>query len=170
MKPTTVHFYSLRFSEMRAYLFAALFVAGNIVLPQLCHLIPQGGLIFLPIYFFTLIGSYKYGWKVGMLTAIASPLLNHALFGMPAFAVLLPLIIKSTLLALCAAWIARRFEKVSIPLLTAAVLSYQTIGSLIESAIAGSLSTGFQDFRIGIPGMLLQIIGGYLLIKYFLKK
>ena len=38
------------------------------------------------------------------------------------------------------------------------------------SAMLGSLSLGFQDFRIGIPGMLLQVFGGYLFIKYLLKK
>ena len=38
--------------------FAALFIVGNIVFPQLCHaLMPKGGLIFLPIYFFTLFGA-----------------------------------------------------------------------------------------------------------------
>jgi hypothetical protein len=59
---------------------------------------------------------------------------------------------------------------VSIALLLAVVLLYQVVGSLIESAMLGSLSLGFQDFRIGIPGMLLQVFGGYLFIKYLLKK
>ena len=77
---TTVKLYSLNYSEMRAYLWASLFIVGNILLPQLCHLMPQGGLIFLPIYFFTLVGAYKYGWKVGLLTAVLSPVLNHLLF------------------------------------------------------------------------------------------
>ena len=49
---------------------AMLFILGNMVLPQLCHLIPQGGITWLPIYFFTLIGAYKYGWKVGLLTGV----------------------------------------------------------------------------------------------------
>ena len=61
MKTSTVNLYSLSLRESRSLLFAALFIIGNIVLPQLCHLMPHGGLIFLPIYFFTLIGAYKYG-------------------------------------------------------------------------------------------------------------
>ena len=64
---------------------------GNIVLPQLCHLVPQG-LILLPIYFFTLIGAYKYGWQVGLLTAVLSPLANHLLFGMPPAPMLAPIL------------------------------------------------------------------------------
>ncbi|MBR5652484.1 MAG: ECF transporter S component [Prevotella sp.] len=162
--------YSLSLRESRSLLYAALFVAGNIILPQVCHLIPQGGLTLLPIYFFTLIGAYKYGWQVGLATALLSPLANHALFGMPPAAVLPGIMVKSTLLALAAAFIAQRCQKVTIPLMIAVVLLYQVIGSLIESAMLGSLTLGFQDFRIGIPGMLVQIFGGYLFIKYLLKK
>ena len=170
MNATTVNLYSLQYRESRTYIFAALFIIGNIALPQLCHLVPQGGLTLLPIYFFTLIGAYKYGLQVGLLTAVLSPLVNSALFGMPAAAVLPGILAKSVLLAVSAAYIAHRFHSVSIPLLLAVVLMYQVVGSLIESLMLSSLALGFQDFRIGIPGMLLQVVGGYLVIKYCLKK
>lgn len=90
MRTTTVKLYSLEYNQLRTYLAVTLFVAGNIILPQLCHLVPQGGIRWLPIYFFTLVGAYKYGWKVGLLTALVSPLVNSALFGMPAVACCLP--------------------------------------------------------------------------------
>ena len=63
METTAVKLYSTGYREAKTYLAAALFVAGNIVLPQICHLVPQGGLRWLPIYFFTLVGAYKYGWR-----------------------------------------------------------------------------------------------------------
>lgn len=62
---TSAKLYSLPFGNVKTYLFALLFVAGNIALPQLCHLVPAGGPTLLPIYFFTLIAAYKYGFKVG---------------------------------------------------------------------------------------------------------
>lgn len=62
---TTVKLYSLEYSDVKTYLATSLFVLGNIALPQIFHLIPQGGITWLPIYFFTLVGAYKYGWKVG---------------------------------------------------------------------------------------------------------
>ena len=96
---STVKLYSLNYSETRTYLTALFFVAGNVVLPQLFHLFPSGGTTWLPIYFFTLIGAYKYGWKAGLLTSIASPLVNSWLFGMPAPAVLPAILMKSLLLA-----------------------------------------------------------------------
>lgn len=76
METTAVKLYSTGYREAKTYLAAALFVAGNIVLPQICHLVPQGGLRWLPIYFFTLVGAYKYGWRVGLLTAVLSPAVN----------------------------------------------------------------------------------------------
>ena len=166
----TINLYSLTWRESRTFLFAALFVIGNIALPQLCHLIPNGGHTLLPIYFFTLVAAYKYGWQVGLLTAFLSPMVNSALFGMPAPAVLPSILVKSVVLALSAAYVARRAQSVSIPLLFAVVLLYQVVGSLIESLMAGSLAVGFTDFRLGIPGILLQVFGGYFVIRYLLKK
>ena len=103
METTAVKLYSTGYREAKTYLAAALFVAGNIVLPQICHLVPQGGLRWLPIYFFTLVGAYKYGWRVGLLTAVLSPAVNSALFGMPAAAMLPVILLKSVLLASCSA-------------------------------------------------------------------
>lgn len=83
METTTVKFYSLNYNDVKTYWAALLFIVGNILFPQLFHLMPQGGIIWLPIYFFTLIGAYKYGWKVGLLTAILSPIINSLFFDMP---------------------------------------------------------------------------------------
>ena len=83
METTSIKLYSLNYNDTKTYLATLLFVVGNMALPQLFHLIPQGGITWLPIYFFTLIGAYKYGWKVGLLTALLSPVLNSLLFGMP---------------------------------------------------------------------------------------
>ncbi|MDR1089450.1 MAG: ECF transporter S component, partial [Prevotella sp.] len=145
---TTVKLYSLSYKEVKTYLFALLFIIGNIALPQICHLIPGGGLAWLPIYFFTLIAAYKYGLRVGLLTAILSPLLNSALFGMPPVAILPAILIKSTLLAGAAAYAAHRFEKISLSAIIGAVLAYQVIGTLIEWAVIQNFVVAIQDFRI----------------------
>lgn len=170
MKTTTIRLYSLDYGNVKTYFAAALFILGNLALPQLCHLIPQGGLTLLPIYFFTLIAAYKYGWKVGLLTAVFSPVLNHLLFGMPAAGVLPAILLKSALLAVAAGTVANRFKRVSVPMLALVVLAYQLAGTLGEWAMLGNFTLAFQDFRIGIPGMVLQVLGGYLFIKYLVYK
>lgn len=167
---TTVKLYAYGYREARTYLAASLFVLGNIALPQFFHLFPQGGVTWLPIYFFTLVGAYKYGWKVGLLTAVLSPLVNSALFGMPPVAALPAILLKSLLLAWAAGFTAHRYRKASVYLLLAVVLSYQTVGTLGEWMMKGDFYLAVQDFRIGIPGMLLQVFGGYLFINRFIRK
>ena len=148
---STVKLYSLNYSETRTYLTALIFVAGNVVLPQLFHLFPSGGTTWLPIYFFTLI-------------------VNSWLFGMPAPAVLPAILMKSLLLAAGAGYVAHRSKHVSVLLLLAVVAFYQLTGTLGEWALTGSLHTALQDFRIGLPGMALQVFGGYFFIKYLIYK
>lgn len=163
---TPTRLYSLPFSNVKAYLLATLFVAGNIALPQLCHLIPNGGPTWLPIYFFTLVAAYKFGLRVGLMTAVLSPVLNHLLFAMPALAVLPAILVKSCLLAGVSAWLARRVGRVSFGALLVAILAYQVVGTLCEWALCGSFTLAAQDFRMGVPGMLLQWIGGYYALKF----
>ena len=167
---TTIRLYSLGWREMRTYLFALMFIAGNIVLPQLCHLIPQGGLMLLPIYFFTLIAAYKFGFRVGLLTAVLSPLINSALFGMPPAAALPIITIKGMLLAGAAAWMASKSKGASLLALIAVVLGYQLAGGAIEWAMTGSVASALQDWKLGWPGMLLQAVGGWLILNHLFKK
>ncbi|WP_304954149.1 ECF transporter S component [uncultured Bacteroides sp.] len=167
---TTVKLYSLEYSDVKTYLATSLFVLGNIVVPQLFHLVPQGGITWLPIYFFTLIGAYKYGWRVGLLTAIASPLINSLLFGMPLVTGLPAILLKSVLLAVFAGMAATRFKKASLWMLLAVVLAYQVIGTLGEWIMKGDFYLAVQDFRIGVPGMLMQVFGGWGIINYIIRK
>lgn len=169
MEIIALKLYSLDYRNIKTYLAASLFIIGNIALPQLCHLLQQGGIVWLPIYFFTLIAAYKYGWKVGLLTAVLSPLVNFLLFAMPSAEVLPAILIKSVLLAVAAGFAAGYFKRISIPILILVVLFYQIIGTLGEWLLTGSFYLAVQDFRMGIPGMLLQIIGGYLFVKHLIR-
>ena len=62
--------YTLNYDEGKTYLWTALFIGCNLLLPHAFHLIPQGGIIFAPLSLVILAGAYKLGWKVGLLTAI----------------------------------------------------------------------------------------------------
>lgn len=166
---TTVNLYSYGYSETRTYLAASLFILGNIIAPQIFHFIPQGGPVWLPIYFFTLVGAYKYGWKTGLLTALLSPVINSLLFGMPSEAALIPIMLKSTILALTAGFFASRFKRAALWQLMIVTLSYQAIGTLGEWLLKGDFLLAAQDFRIGVPGMLLQIFGGWFVINRLIR-
>ena len=161
--------YSLKYKEVTTYLFSLLFIAGNVALPQLCHLLPGGGLMWLPIYFFTLIAAYKCGLSVGLLTAVASPLANSLLFGMPPAAALPVILTKSVLLAVGAACAARLSGKVSFWAIAAAIAACQLVGTLVEWAIVADFFRALQDLQVGYPGLLVQLFGGYALLKALAK-
>ena len=118
-----VRLYALNYDEAKTYLWATVFVACNLVLPQLFHLIPQGGIIFSPLSLVILAGAYKFGWKTGLLAALASPLVNHLITGMPAWEVMPVMTMKLAVLALVAGLAAQRFKTVSLPLVP--ILQYR---------------------------------------------
>ena len=154
------------FKKISLYSFALLFSAGNLIVPYLCHSVPNGGKILLPIFFFTLIAAYKFGFKTGLLTALISPLLNYMLFGNPPSAMLFDIISKSILLALIASYVSDKAKKISIVLLTVVVLSYQIAGGLIQLLITGSIQKVFSSIQIGIPGMILQVVLGFAILLF----
>ena len=162
-----VKLYALDFNEVKTYLWTLLFVVCNMALPQVFHLIPQGGIIFAPLSFVILAGAYKFGWKTGFLTALLSPFVNHLVFGMPAWGVLQVMVLKLIVLALTAGLTAQYFHKLTLPLLTGVVLTSELIGGIGELLLTGSMAATVADFTMGWPGLLLQIIGTYVIIKRF---
>lgn len=60
-------------------------------------------------------------------------------------------------------------DKKSLVALLGVILAYQVIGTAFEWAICGNFFLAVQDFRIGIPGMLIQWFGGYALLKAISK-
>ena len=165
-----IRIYNCKFDELKTYFLVTLFVIGNIALPQLCHLIPNGGKILLPIYFFTFVASYKYGFKVGVMTAILSPIINSLLFGMPVLNLLPAILTKSIVLALSASFVANKTQKISLLNLLIIVLIYQIVGTLVEWAMTSSFYIAIQDFRLGIAGMIIQILGVYFILTHFDNK
>ena len=143
----------LTLSNLRTYLFVLLFTAGNVVLPQLCHLVPQGGLLFQPIYLFTIVAACRWGWRVALLTAFVSPLINTFLFAMPSVAMLPVVLLKSVVFALGVSWAL--MGKVRKPLLTAVlfIVGAQLLGALAEWLLLSSATT----LWFCLPGLALQI-------------
>ena len=161
-----VKLYALNYDEAKTYLWATVFVACNLILPQVFHLIPQGGVIFSPLSLVILAGAYKFGWKTGLLAALASPLVNHLITGMPAWEVMPVMTMKLAVLALVAGLAAQRFKTVSLPLLIGVILVSKAIGALGELAMTGGVAATIADFTIGWPGLLLQVFGAWLILKY----
>ena len=161
-----VKLYALNYDEAKTYLWAMIFVACNLILPQLFHLIPQGGIIFSPLSLVILAGAYKFGWKTGLLAAVLSPLVNHFLTGMPAWGVMPVMTLKLVVIAVVAGLTALYFKKVSLLLIIGVVLVSLVIGGLGEFILTGGINATIADVTIGWPGLLLQVFGSWLILKY----
>lgn len=161
----TARLYTFNYNEALTYLWATAFIVCNLLLPQLFHLIPQGGVIFSPLSFVILVGAYKFGWKTGLLAALLSPLVNHWLTGMPTMAVLPVMTLKLAVLALVAGLTAQHFKKATLPLLLGVILVTKVIGGLGEWLLTGGIAATIADFTIGWPGLLIQLFGAWLILK-----
>ena len=70
------------------------------------------------------------------------------------------------LLAMVAGLTAQHFKKATLPLIIGVVLAAEALGGLGELALTGGIAATVQDFTVGYPGLLLQVIGTYLICKY----
>ena len=148
--------YSLSLRDGRTYALTAIFMLGNIALPQLCHLAPHGGQMFLPIFFFT----------VGLATAVLSPIANSMLFSMPSAQMLPPMLIQSVVLAAASAALARHMgERVTPAALGLTATACLLAGLLIERAMISVDHGILSSLALAVPGLLLQTFGGYWLIR-----
>jgi hypothetical protein len=156
---------ALSLRDLRLYGLVAVFAVGNLLLPMAVHSLPQGGLIFLPIFFCTLLAAYRFGLAAGVLTAAASPVLNHALTGMPPVEMLVPVLAKSLLLAGFGAVLARRTGRLNPWWLLLAAGAMQAAGFGIDIARGAGSTAAFEALRLGVPGVLLMGFGGYAVLR-----
>ena len=155
----------LSLGDVRLYLATSVMVLGNLLLPYALHQIPNAGRTFLPILFFTLIAGWRFGAKAGLLTGVLSPLVNHFLTGMPPAPVLQTLMLQSALLGLLAAGIAARSRRQTLPILALVVLLHQAL-ILVPQLLQAGLRPAFATFELRLPGILLQILGGFALLWF----
>lgn len=156
-------------NEAKLYLFWFSFTLGNLLLPMIVHAIPNGGMIFLPLFFFTLVAAYSEGLLVGTLVAISSPLINYFLTGMPMLTILPIVLFKSLLIAISASIVANTLKKINLVAITLIVVAMQVMGSLFEYVISGNIERALYSFKLGIPGMIIVAFAGYALLRIIAK-
>ncbi len=107
-RPVSFKFLELQFTQSRLYLASCIFVFFSVATPYLCHLFSLTGKVLLPLYFFTILAAYKFGWKAGMFTALLSPIISYLLSGMPNGHILILVVLKGVALGVFAGFIAKK--------------------------------------------------------------
>ena len=155
---------ALTFVDPRLYLACAALVLGNVLLPMAVHQLTGAGAAFMPILFFTLVAGWQFGPRAAILTAVLSPLANHALTGMPPMPALQGLILQSALLGILAALMAARRPRPTLLLLAVVVLVNQGL-MLAATAWHAGLPAGLAGVQHRLPAVLLQILGGWAALR-----
>ena len=62
---------------------SGLFVALGVILPVLCHGIPNAGSVLLPMHIPVLLCGFICGWQYGAICGLIVPLLSSVITGMP---------------------------------------------------------------------------------------
>jgi len=156
---------SYRALELRTYLYATLFVAANVLLPQLFHIAGIGGAVFIPILFFTLLAAVRYGAACGATVALLSPLASFALVGMPAAPVLWVLMIKGAAMVGMAALLVQPGRKATLWKVAAVAVGAQIVGMALQGALLDGFTTAWNATAISWPGIAMQIAGVWAICK-----
>ena len=144
------------------FIYFTIFIFCNLTFSMICHLIPNGGRIFVPIYFFTLIGSYLLGWKAGIIISLMSISTNHILLGMPDDNMIMIVLIKTITISLITALINK--DNILTTLLKI-ILLYQLISIIIDLFITNNINIVISNLINQIPGLIIQLFIGYIIIK-----
>ena len=142
-----------------------IYVAMALLFIQLAAIMPDGARIWLPVYFFTLIVSYRHGWKMGMVMAIAAPAANYVLFGVPSLSILSGVMLKGALLCCAASFAAYSFGRVNLWIMLGIVVTYQLAGDLLLQVFQPENGAGWFETIHGWPGMALEVFGGTLALR-----
>ncbi|MDE6267398.1 MAG: hypothetical protein K2M07_08650 [Muribaculaceae bacterium] len=84
----TVSQCTMTLTSPKSWIITSIFVVGSVFFTQLFMLLSIGSLVWLPYLFISIFVAYKYGWKMGVITAIVSPALNYIIFAEPGIVML----------------------------------------------------------------------------------
>lgn len=154
------------FTIPQTYLKASAFVVLSVLVPQLMHQFSLAGPVFLPILFFTFFAALRFGWAVGLLTAVASPLVSHTLTGMPPGIILYVVLIQCIAIALLTGLFTKGSYHISFIRILTIIGICQLIAFGMESLLLNGPAEALYGVKASIPGMLIQLLFFTFYSKY----
>jgi len=152
----------LKFSDLRLYTYVSLFVALDVSVPWICHIIhPLAGSMFLPMFFFVLLAGILFGWRAGILVGLLTPLISYGISGMPLPQVLPRIITEAAFYGL-AAGILRGHFKFGVLTSIIGAIAVGRLAALAELTLilggSHSVILAWQTVKLGWPGIALQLL------------
>ncbi|MBR0385219.1 MAG: ECF transporter S component [Erysipelotrichaceae bacterium] len=155
-------------NRTRKLVFAALFIALGVALPQAFHAVPNAGSVFLPMHIPVLIAGYVVGPVYGLACGILTPLLSHLLFHMPPAPVLPGMLCELAAYGLMTGLLQQTLKiknnivkiyAVLICAMMAGRVTYGILNALIFRAGQYSMAAWTSAaFVTALPGIVIQLI------------
>jgi len=163
---------TLKYNEIRSYIFTALFVMLAVFVPWVFHQFHLAGPTFLPMHIFVLIAGLLFGWRAGVIVGLLTPLVSHFISGMPVLNVLPQIVIELSAYGLIAGMLRHKYNLRPIWALLGAMLGGRLallLTILTIYLIAGQSysplgpeASPFASFwsviKQGWPGIAIQLI------------
>jgi thiamine transporter ThiT len=145
------------FSDLKLYLVVSLFVIASLFTPALFHNFGLNGQIFLPLYFFSVLGGITFGWRAGLLIGLLNPLISFIFSGMPALSLLPFILAKSFSIGFTSGFLIQKYQNKKLVSFLSILFS-QIIGLSLIFTATHNLQLALMDFKIGYLGLLLQLL------------
>jgi len=162
----------LTFSQVKYYIFSAVFVGLAVATPAIFHQFNFAGPRFLPMHIFVLIAGLLFGWRTGLLVGILSPLLSFSITHLPPIVILPETILELAVYGFTVGLLREKGSNFWFALLGAMIL-----GRLARVAfifIASSQVNSWAFIQMSWPGIVLQLAlipaVFYLLQRFLFKK
>lgn len=149
----------LKITKTKEIIFSAVFTALAVYAPMVVHYFAgvDGGRKFLPMPFFVLLAGLALGWRAGLVTGLASPIISYLLSGMPMLPILPIMIVQLSAYGLISGLLGAK-HNAWLALVGAIFLGWLAMGAAVYffSAMnpAGFLANAAKD---GWAGTAVQL-------------
>lgn len=162
----------LTFSQVKYYIFSAVFVGLAVATPTIFHQFNLAGPKFLPMHIFVLLSGILFGWRTGLLVGLLSPLMSYSITHLPSMAILPETVLELGIYGLAIGLLRERNLNIWISLISAMVLG--RLARLVFILAFGLHTNFWQYLQMSWPGIVLQLAlipaVFYLLQKFLFKK
>ena len=161
----------LRFTDVRSYIIAAVFILLDVLVPRLFHAFHLAGATYLPMHIFVLMAGLLFGWRAGLIVGLLTPISSYAVSQMPAASILPQVTVELAAYGLVAGLLRERLNLKPIWSLLGAMVAgrialfvtvaaiYLVAGGVYSplGAEATPWSAVWSTIRQGLPGMMIQL-------------
>lgn len=174
---------TLKWGDVRTYIFICCFITLGVLMPWILHHFHLAGPTFLPMPYLALMAGLLFGWRVGLITGLFTPLASYTISGMPVVSVLPQIVVELSTYGLIAGLLREKLNLHvlwsllgamvggRLALLMAGWIAFIVIGQSYSpiGVETGHLQALWAVIKQGWPGILIQLVTIPIII-FFVEK